>query len=137
MVQDKGKLVHAHPANELTEKLFGIETVINEDYSADADAVIFTVYSTVVLPGKIQKITYLTAYNLEGGISSTLRFSVYRDTTEIWVHYHVGAIAIQVTIDFPVEIYLQAGDRIGARFDLVGIGEECHLNIFGYEMNAP
>lgn len=137
MVQDKGKLVHSHPANELTEKQFGIESVINKTKVADADAATFLLNSDDVPAGKIWKITHLFAINEDGDIATYFKFSVFSNSTESNIYFKMGATALLVGIDKHVELYLDADDYIRATFSGVGIGETCQLNIFGYEMNAP
>lgn len=137
MVQDKGKLVHAHPANELTEKLFGFESVVNKVKQAAVNATSFTLYSDSVPAGKIWKITYVSARNLSGDIATRYNFSIVHDDTSIVVKYKVGSIPRHETVEVAGEFYLNAGDCISVYLVGVGIGETCEINIFGYEMNAP
>ena len=137
MTQDKGKLVHSHPANELTEKLFGFESVINKTKNADADAANFHLASDAVPTGKIWKITYVAAWNEDGNVGTGIILDVYHDATLTRFYREVAAVTKYVTANKLVEFYLDAGDYIEATFITVTIGNTCYLNIFGYEMNAP
>ncbi|MBU1213563.1 MAG: hypothetical protein KJ587_20200 [Alphaproteobacteria bacterium] len=137
MTQDKGKLMHAHPANELTEKLFGFESVINKVKIVDAAAADLVIDSDAVPTGKIWKITYISAQNYDGDIPTRFYFSVVHNASDIIIYRKVSSTAQYETIDKHVELYLDAGDVIRAAFTGVASPETCCLNIFGYEMNAP
>lgn len=137
MVQDKGKLVHAHPANELTEKLFGFESVVNKTKSADADNTTFDLSSDVVPTGKIWKITRITWWNQDGDIAVDTHLFIGADIM-VKRFYTKKAATTQYELTIQdVELYLEANDVITAEFAGVAVGETCYLNIFGYEMNAP
>lgn len=137
MTQDKGKLVHAHPANELTEKLFGFESTINKTKNANAAATALTISSDTVPAGKIWKITHITTWNEDGDIATGFKLSLYSNSAEVRLYFKVGTTARYETINMNVELYLNVDDFIRAVFDGVASPETCYLNIFGYEMNAP
>lgn len=137
MVQDKGKLVHAHPANELTEKHFGFESVIAKRKSGNAVYANFSVDSDDVPEGKIWKITHICAWNEDGDIATRCGLKLYHDGFYIYIHRKEGSTARYESIDKHVELYLDVNDYIKAEFEGVASPETCHLDIFGYEMNVP
>lgn len=137
MVQDKGKLVHSHPANELTEKLFGIESVINKTKTADADNTTFVLSSDAVPEGKIWKITCASVLNEDGDITAQVFFYIGADITAKNFYRKLNSTAQGELVKVDVELYLEADDFISVHLYAVSIGETCVLYIFGYEMNAP
>jgi len=137
MVQDKGRLVHPHPANELTEKLFGIESVINKAKVTDADATTFFLNSDAVPSGKIWKITYISAYNADGDVATRFQINIIHNGDTVVIKQKVTATSQGETVEVSGEFYLDAGDYVQAAFVGVAVDETCRLHIFGYEMNAP
>ena len=137
MVQDKGILVHATPANELTEKLFGVEGILCKEFSDDSGGSNNAVDSTKVPSGKIWVITHICAWNEDGNIDTGIEFQVRFNWYYRKIRRTVAEVAQRESVDLHTLILLEEDDIIRVNFYGVSVGETNHFVLHGYIMNAP
>lgn len=119
------------------EKLFGLESVINKTKTEGADNTTFTLDSDDVPDGKIWNITHVVCRN-EGGVTTlAINMAVNHDGTDVYFHTEWGTTARWIFVEQRINMFLDADDFIRIVFDGCGVGNNCIVNIFGYEMNAP